>query len=83
MTDMLSSLYIFYLFFYSQHLQEAFERCLIVLSEFSKPEELPVQIVSHISKCYAVSAQFEGCREKITEMPEIVNRLCNILRYKV
>lgn len=65
-----------------EHLQESFERCFSVLTSENKPNDVPVQILSHISRCYSVAAQFEGCREKITEMPEIVNLLCQTLRYQ-
>lgn len=35
----------------------------------------------YISKCYSVAAQFEECREKITEMPNIIKDLCRLLYY--
>lgn len=35
----------------------------------------------HVSKCYSVAAQFEECREKITEMPNIIKDLCRLLYY--
>ncbi|XP_035660587.1 dnaJ homolog subfamily C member 13-like isoform X3 [Branchiostoma floridae] len=63
-------------------LQEAFSRCISVLSKSSKPDDLAVQVCMHISRCYAVAAQFEGCREKIIEIPAIIKDLCRILYYK-
>ena len=38
---------------------------------------------SHIVKCYSVASQFEGCREKIQEIPAIVKDISRILYYKV
>ncbi|KAM3822189.1 dnaJ homolog subfamily C member 13 isoform 2-T4 [Vipera latastei] len=62
-------------------LQEAFNRCVAVLTRSSKPEDMSVQVCGHISKCYSVAAQFEDCREKITEMPNIIKDLCRVLFY--
>lgn len=39
------------------------------------------QVCGHICKCYSVAAQFEECREKIIEMPNIIRDLCRILYY--
>ncbi|XP_056011194.1 dnaJ homolog subfamily C member 13-like isoform X2 [Ostrea edulis] len=65
-----------------QTLQDAFARCINVLSMMSKPEDVSVQVCSHIVKCYAVASQFEGCREKIQEIPAIVKDISRILYYK-
>lgn len=65
-----------------QTLQEAFARCINVLSMMSKPEDVAVQVCSHIVKCYAVASQFESCREKIQEIPAIVKDISRILYYK-
>ncbi|XP_028605985.2 dnaJ homolog subfamily C member 13 isoform X3 [Podarcis muralis] len=62
-------------------LQEAFNRCVAVLTHFSKPDDMSVQVCGHVSKCYSVAAQFEDCREKITEMPNIIKDLCRVLYY--
>lgn len=40
-----------------------------------------MQVCGHISKCYSVAAQFEECREKITEMPGIIRDLCRVLYF--
>lgn len=39
------------------------------------------QVCGHICKCYSVAAQFEECREKIIELPNIIRDLCHILYY--
>ena len=44
---------------------------------------MAVLVCTHISRCYKASAQFEGCREAITEVPAIVTDLCRILYYNV
>ncbi|XP_069068012.1 dnaJ homolog subfamily C member 13 isoform X2 [Pleurodeles waltl] len=62
-------------------LQEAFTRCVSVLTASSKPDDMCVQVCGHICKCYSVAAQFEECREKITEMPVIIKELCRVLYY--
>uniref|UniRef100_A0A2K6E1C6 DnaJ heat shock protein family (Hsp40) member C13 n=1 Tax=Macaca nemestrina TaxID=9545 RepID=A0A2K6E1C6_MACNE len=62
-------------------LQEAFSRCVAVLTRSSKPSDMSVQVCGHISKCYSVAAQFEECREKITEMPSIIKDLCRVLYF--
>ncbi|XP_075443221.1 dnaJ homolog subfamily C member 13 isoform X3 [Ascaphus truei] len=62
-------------------LQEAFSRCVAVLTASSKPQDMPVQVCGHICRCYSVAAQFEDCREKITEMPNIIKDLCRVLYY--
>ncbi|XP_033022077.1 dnaJ homolog subfamily C member 13 isoform X3 [Lacerta agilis] len=62
-------------------LQEAFNRCVAVLTHFSKADDMSVQVCGHVSKCYSVAAQFEDCREKITEMPNIIKDLCRVLYY--
>ncbi|KAK2499613.1 hypothetical protein MC885_004710, partial [Smutsia gigantea] len=43
--------------------------------------ESGIEVCGHISKCYSVAAQFEECREKITEMPSIIKDLCRVLYF--
>lgn len=40
-----------------------------------------LQVCGHICRCYSVAAQFEECREKIIELPNIIRDLCHILYY--
>ncbi|CAG2229949.1 DNAJC13 [Mytilus edulis] len=65
-----------------QVLQEAFDRCMNVLNQSSKHEDTAVQVCTYVVKCYAVASQFEGCREKIQEIPAIIKNICRILYYK-
>uniref|UniRef100_A0A3P9HA59 DnaJ heat shock protein family (Hsp40) member C13 n=1 Tax=Oryzias latipes TaxID=8090 RepID=A0A3P9HA59_ORYLA len=62
-------------------LLEAFSRCVAVLTASSKPEDMAVQVCGHTCRCYSVAAQFEECREKIIEQPNIIRDLCHILYY--
>nr|CAD7257437.1 unnamed protein product [Timema shepardi] len=36
----------------------------------------------HVTRCYSVAAQFQGCRDKMVEMPQLVKDLCHILYFK-
>uniref|UniRef100_A0AAR2LB97 J domain-containing protein n=1 Tax=Pygocentrus nattereri TaxID=42514 RepID=A0AAR2LB97_PYGNA len=38
-------------------------------------------VCGHICRCYSVAAQFEECREKIIELPNIIRDICHILYY--
>ncbi|XP_043196340.1 dnaJ homolog subfamily C member 13-like isoform X3 [Amphibalanus amphitrite] len=63
-------------------LQSAYNRCCSVLSKSSRPEDVAVQVCSHVSRCYTVAAQFQQCRDKLIEMPQIIQDLCRVLYYK-
>ena len=54
-----------------------------VISQSSKEEDVGVQVCTHVANCYAVASQFESCREKLQEIPQIVKDLCRILYFKV
>lgn len=62
-------------------LQEALARCVSVLTASSKAEDMAVQVCGHTCKCYSVAAEFEECREKITELPNIIRDLCHVLYF--
>lgn len=49
----------------------------------SQPEDMAVQVCTHICRCYRVSARFDACREAIVEVPNIIKDLCRVLYYKV
>ncbi len=66
-----------------QVLQSAFARCVGVLSQSSLPEDMAVQVCTHICRCYRVSAQFEKCREAITEVSDVIRDVCRVLYFKV
>ncbi|XP_073686489.1 dnaJ homolog subfamily C member 13 isoform X1 [Garra rufa] len=62
-------------------LMEALSRCVAVLTASCKPEDMAVQVCGHVCRCYSVAAQFEECREKIVELPNIIRDVCHILYY--
>nr|CAD7401104.1 unnamed protein product [Timema poppensis] len=64
-------------------LLDAYSRCVSVLSASSKPIEVGVQVCMHVTRCYSVAAQFQGCRDKMVEMPQLVKDLCHILYFKM
>lgn len=63
-------------------LQDAFTRCVSVLSKSSKPAEMAVRVCVNVNRCYGVAAQFKACQEKFTEMPQLVKDVCRTLYYK-
>ncbi|XP_043082003.1 dnaJ homolog subfamily C member 13-like isoform X3 [Puntigrus tetrazona] len=62
-------------------LMEALSRCVSVLTASSRAEDMAVQVCGHVCRCYSVAAQFEECREKIVELPNIIRDICHILFY--
>ncbi|KAF7993906.1 hypothetical protein HCN44_011175 [Aphidius gifuensis] len=63
-------------------LLEAFTRCVSVVNNSSKPDDVAVQVCEHITKCFAVAGKFRGCRDKIVELPQLIKDLCRILYFK-
>ncbi|KAI5693331.1 hypothetical protein M8J75_013933 [Diaphorina citri] len=65
-----------------QTLHVAFTRCMSVLSNSLKGNEMPVLVCSYVVKCYTVAAQFTGCRSTFTAMcPSLLRDLAAILRF--
>jgi DnaJ family protein C protein 13 len=64
-------------------LYQAFERCISVLSNSSKPDEVAVQVCVHITRFYSVASMFQMCRDRMVEMPELVKNVCRLFYYKV
>jgi len=60
----------------------AFERCVGVLSASSTETDVGAEVCTHIVRCYSVSAQFQMCRDRLIEMPELVKNICRLLYYK-
>ncbi|XP_066599154.1 dnaJ homolog subfamily C member 13 isoform X2 [Prorops nasuta] len=63
-------------------LLEAYSRCVSVLNKSSKSNDVAVQVCMHITRCFAVAGSFRGCRDKITELPQLIKDLCRILHFK-
>ncbi|KAF7280153.1 hypothetical protein GWI33_006329 [Rhynchophorus ferrugineus] len=63
-------------------LLEAYTRCVNVLSKSSAASNVAVQVCMHVTRCFSVAAQFQGCRERIVNLPQLVKDLCRILHFK-
>ncbi|XP_023328115.1 dnaJ homolog subfamily C member 13 [Eurytemora carolleeae] len=63
-------------------LYNAFERCVGVLSASSQESDVAVDVCTHIIRCYSVAAQFQACRDRLIEMPELVKSVCRVLYYR-
>lgn len=63
-------------------LLDALSRCVSVLSESSKASDTAVQVSLHVTRCYGVAAQFQACRDKMVELPQLVRDLTRILYFK-
>lgn len=66
-----------------QVLQEAFSRCVSVITQSAKPDDLAVQVCYYVCRCYATAAQFPACREKLAELSQLFSDLCRVVRFKV
>jgi DnaJ homolog subfamily C member 13 len=64
-------------------LYETFERCVPMVSLSSKKTDMHVQICLHSCNCFDVAAQFDSCRDKISEMKTLFNSLCRLLKFEV
>lgn len=65
-------------------LNEAFKRCVTMLSQFSKDNEsdMSVQVCLFITLCFSAAAQFEMCREKLFSLTNLVKDMCRCLHFK-
>lgn len=71
-------------------INEAFSRCVSMLSQFSKDtsanlhenETMSVQVCIYVTKCFTAAAQFEQCRQKIQSLSNLVKDLCRCLQFK-
>lgn len=61
----------------------AFDRCVPMVTMSSTPEDMPVQVCIHVCDCFATSATFEACRQRLAEMPSIFGALCRLLQFSV
>ena len=62
-------------------LRDALSRCVSMLSASSKPNDVHVQVCTHIIRCFTVAASFPACREKLIEMSCVSKDVCRILYY--
>ncbi|XP_059089728.1 dnaJ homolog subfamily C member 13-like [Tigriopus californicus] len=65
-----------------QVLYQAFERCVSVLGQDSKPTDVAVQVCIHVIRFFAVASEFPACCTKMVEMPDLVKNICRVFYYK-
>lgn len=69
--------------FFSQILLEAYSRCVSIMSADSNPSHVHYQIISNITKCFEVACNFENCKSKIIELPQLISDVCRVVYFKV
>lgn len=66
-----------------QILLEAYSRCVSIMSVDSNPSQVHYQIISNITKCFEVACNFENCKSKIIELPQLIMDVCRVVYFKV
>lgn len=69
--------------YFLQALLEAYTRCVSIMGVDSKPTEVHYQIISNITKCFEVACNFENCKSKIIELPQLITDVCRVVYFKV
>uniref|UniRef100_A0A0N4Z1M3 J domain-containing protein n=1 Tax=Parastrongyloides trichosuri TaxID=131310 RepID=A0A0N4Z1M3_PARTI len=59
-----------------------FDRCVPMITESSKNDDMSVQVCTHLCKCFETAASFELCREKISNMKTIFGSIVRLLQFK-
>ena len=54
-----------------------------MITQGSQESDMPVQVCIHVCNCFATAAQFEACREKISEMKALYKSICQLLKFEV
>lgn len=62
-------------------LQQSLSRCASVLSGSSNPNDVCVQMCTHIVNCFTVASKFEACQQKLSELISVVKDVNRILSY--
>lgn len=62
-------------------LQSAFDRCVPMVNLSSAEEDMAVQVCINVLHCFATAAQFEACREKLSEMSSVFSNICRLLQF--
>lgn len=65
-----------------ESLLDAYSRCVSILGVDSKPDSLHYQVISNITKCFEVACNFENCKKKILELPQLVIDVCRVVYFK-
>lgn len=64
-------------------LLEAYTRCVSIMGIDSKPTDIHYQIISNITKCFEVACNFEQCKNKIMQLPQLLTDVCRVIYFKV
>ncbi|BFG03467.1 dnaJ homolog subfamily C member 13 [Drosophila madeirensis] len=63
-------------------LLEAYTRCVSILGVDSKPESLHYQVISNVTRCFEVACNFEKCKQKIIQLPQLLSDVCRVVYFK-
>lgn len=63
-------------------LLEAYSRCVSILGVDSKPDSLHYQVISNVTRCFEVACNFEKCKQKIIQLPQLLSDVCRVVYFK-
>jgi DnaJ family protein C protein 13 len=63
-------------------LAKALSRCISVIGHKTSDDEVSVKVCTHIARCFTAACFFEGCRERIIELPQITKDICRCLWFE-
>jgi len=63
-------------------LAKALQRCISVIGRKTSDDEMAVQVCTHIARCFTAACFFEGCRERMTEVPTVSKDICRCLWFE-
>lgn len=63
-------------------LLEAYTRCVSILGVDSKPDSLHYQVISNVTRCFEVACNFEKCKQKIIQLPQLLADVCRVVYFK-
>lgn len=64
-------------------LLDAYSRCVSILSVDTSTKSLHYQVINNITKCFDVSCNFDMCKKKMLELPQLVVDVCRVVYFKV
>ena len=63
-------------------LAKALQRCISVIGHKTSDDEMAVKVCTHIARCFTAACFFEGCRERMTEVPTVSKDICRCLWFE-
>lgn len=66
-----------------ESLLDAYSRCVSIMSIDSQPTQVHYEIISNITRCFEVACNFENCKKKIIELPQLIVDVCRVVYFKV